>query len=248
MSGSRTRAQTPRAETKDWEVLRPAARQAPDKVRAGQGGAPRDESHSANRVVSSETVHVATEATAEATAARVPVRGNAVAEEEARYRKPAYGVLCVLLLLLTFGALGHVAVHIKHVEVALDLGEARRTEKHLLKQKRKLELEVGVLTNPGRILDIAQEKLGMAPPDVADIVPADQLASRVESLAALYAAASDEARDPSIARRARLSTGAERSRRRAQGSQTVRKSDTSKAFPKNEARVLEPAEPEPEAL
>jgi cell division protein FtsL len=88
----------------------------------------------------------------------------------ARKRRAGSGVACVLLLCLTVGALGHVGVHIKHLEIGLALGKARREAAELEEQRRRLSLEIGVLKDPHRIMTIAGEKLGLAPPSAGDIV------------------------------------------------------------------------------
>lgn len=136
------------------------------------------------------------------TTARAPVN-----EVEARRRRPGTGVACLVLLGLTLGALAHVAVHMKHLEVALKLGEARKERARLEEQRRQLELEVGVLKDPTRIMEAARDKLGLAPPSAADIVPIKGLRARVtarmaegtektEQQAADKAAADQETRPP----------------------------------------------------
>ena len=102
-----------------------------------------------------------------------------VSDAEARRRRPGTGVACLILLGITVGALGHVAVHLKHYEVALALGEARRTRGILEERKRQLSLEIGVYKDPTRVMDVAREKLGLSQPSAADIVPAAQLRERM---------------------------------------------------------------------
>lgn len=118
-------------------------------------------------------------------AARAPV-----SEANARRRRPGTGVACLVLLGLTLGALGHVAVHLKHLEVALRLGEARKERARLEEQRRQLVLEVGVLKDPTRIMEVAREKLGLGPPSAADIVPVSELRAR---MAARLAGPADKA-------------------------------------------------------
>ena len=107
-------------------------------------------------------------------AARAPV-----SEANARKRRPGTGVACLVLLGLTLGALGHVAVHLKHLEVALQLGDARKERARLEEQRRQLVLEVGVLKDPTRIMEVARERLGLGPPSAADIVPVSDLRARM---------------------------------------------------------------------
>lgn len=82
----------------------------------------------------------------------------------------------MLLLAVTLGALGHVAVHLKQLEVGLALGRARKERAELLETRRKVELEIGVLKDPQRVASIAREKLGLRPPETGDIVALDRLA------------------------------------------------------------------------
>ena len=94
----------------------------------------------------------------------------------------ALGVFLVLLLLFTLGALGHVAIHLQHLDVALALGQARRQQASLRERKRKLELEIGVLKDPERVLSIARERLALRPPAVSDIVALAELGARVREV------------------------------------------------------------------
>jgi len=100
---------------------------------------------------------------------------NSVNETGARKRHPAHGMLMLLLLLVTLAALGHVAINLKKLEMGLALGQARAEKTRLLEKKRRLALEIGVLKDPGRIVAIAQEKLGLRPPRTDDIVALDEL-------------------------------------------------------------------------
>ncbi len=100
---------------------------------------------------------------------------RAVNEAGARKRHPAHGVLMLLLLVFTLAALGHVAINIKKLEVALALGQARSDRTRLLEKKRRIALEIGVLKDPGRIVAIANDKLGLRPPRTDDIIALDAL-------------------------------------------------------------------------
>jgi cell division protein FtsL len=100
---------------------------------------------------------------------------SAVNETGARKRHPAHGVLMLLLLVFTLAALGHVAINIKKLEMGLALGQARADRTRLLEKKRRLELEIGVLKDPGRIVAIAHDKLGLRPPRTDDIIALDAL-------------------------------------------------------------------------
>jgi cell division protein FtsL len=100
---------------------------------------------------------------------------KAINEAGARKRHPAHGVLMLLLLVFTLAALGHVAINIKKLEVALALGQARADRTRLLEKKRRIALEIGVLKDPGRIVAIANDKLGLRPPRTDDIIALDAL-------------------------------------------------------------------------
>lgn len=89
---------------------------------------------------------------------------------EGRRRRRASSTVAVLVLLgLMLGALGHVAVQAKRLEVGLRLGEEQRLHHELREQNRKLQIEIVMLKAPARIETLAREKLGMAPPAAADI-------------------------------------------------------------------------------
>ena len=79
-----------------------------------------------------------------------------------RAPRAASGVFCLVLLGLTLGALGHVAVQAKQVEVGLLLGKERAAHDALLAERRHLEIELGRLKDPARLVKFAQEK-GMTP-------------------------------------------------------------------------------------
>jgi cell division protein FtsL len=72
-------------------------------------------------------------------------------------------VIAFVILGLSLGALGHVAVHAKRLEVALALGDAERIHRELAEQRRHLEIEIGMLKDPGRVIAIARDQLLMGP-------------------------------------------------------------------------------------
>jgi cell division protein FtsL len=86
-------------------------------------------------------------------------------------RRPAGSdaVLAACLLVVTLGALGHVAVHTKTIEVALDLGREQRAQTQLVTERRRLESELSRLRDPGRLEELARNKLQMAPPAPTDL-------------------------------------------------------------------------------
>jgi cell division protein FtsL len=78
-------------------------------------------------------------------------------------QRASLAVIAFVILGLTLGALGHVAVHAKRQEVALQLGEAERVHRELAEQRRHLEIEIGMLKDPGRVIAIARDQLLMRP-------------------------------------------------------------------------------------
>jgi cell division protein FtsL len=80
------------------------------------------------------------------------------------------GVGAFVLALVTAGALAHVGVRMKGIEVAYDLGRERRINTQLEEERRRLNIEIGMLKDPVRVVGIARDKLKMGPPAPADIV------------------------------------------------------------------------------
>jgi len=85
-------------------------------------------------------------------------------------RPRGIGVGGFMLALLTAGALAHVAVRLKGIEVAYDLGRERRINTELEEQRRRLHIEIGMLKDPVRVVALARDKLQMGPPAPGDIV------------------------------------------------------------------------------
>jgi cell division protein FtsL len=87
-------------------------------------------------------------------------------------RRPGSGIFCLVLLGLTLGALGHVAVQAKKVEVALALGKEQGARNEMLAEHRHLEIELGRLKDPARLVKLAQESLGMTsqPADIRTVL------------------------------------------------------------------------------
>jgi cell division protein FtsL len=80
------------------------------------------------------------------------------------------GVWAFLLALCTVGALAHVAVRMHSIQIAYALGRERRANTELEEQRRRLNIEIGMLKDPDRIIGIAREKLGMGPPAPENVV------------------------------------------------------------------------------
>ncbi len=92
----------------------------------------------------------------------LPPSGS-LSEFAPRFRRGA-GVGVLLLTIVTTGALAHVGVRLKGLEVAYDLGRERRIATALEEQRRRLQIEIGMLKDPGRVISIARDKLNMGPP------------------------------------------------------------------------------------
>ena len=62
-------------------------------------------------------------------------------------------------MIVTAGALAHVGVRLKSLEVAYDLGRERRIATDLEEQRRRLQIEIGMLKDPRRVIALARTKL-----------------------------------------------------------------------------------------
>ncbi len=94
---------------------------------------------------------------------------KAVVDSGGAGRRLSLGLIGLVVLGVTLGATAHVAVHAKRIEVAIALGKEERTFRELTLQRRHLEIEVGMLKDPARIIAIARDQLGMREPSPADI-------------------------------------------------------------------------------
>jgi cell division protein FtsL len=99
-----------------------------------------------------------------ATATRVAPRVVASAQRR------GLGLPAFLLALATVGALAHVGVRMKGLEVAYDLGREKRINTQLEDERRSLNIEIEMLKDPVRIVAIARDKLKMGPAAATDIV------------------------------------------------------------------------------
>jgi hypothetical protein len=79
-------------------------------------------------------------------------------------RRASSAVFVLALIGVTLAALGHVAVQAKTVEVALLLGQERARHEELIAKQRQLELEVGALKDPGRLMAEGQKRGMVATP------------------------------------------------------------------------------------
>jgi hypothetical protein len=93
-----------------------------------------------------------------------------IIEAPAPGRRRGIGVGGFVLALATAGALAHVAVRMKGIDVAYALGRERRINTELEEQRRRLNIEIGMLKDPVRVVGIARDKLAMGPPAASDIV------------------------------------------------------------------------------
>jgi len=94
---------------------------------------------------------------------------KAVVESGGARRRLSFGLIALIVLGVTLVATAHVAVHAKRIEVAIALGKEERAFRELTLQRRHLEIEIGMLKDPARIIAIARDQLGMHPPAPTDI-------------------------------------------------------------------------------
>jgi cell division protein FtsL len=80
------------------------------------------------------------------------------------------GVWAFLLALVTAGALAHVAIRLRGIQVAYDMGRERRANTELEERRRSLTIEIGMLKDPGRVIGVAHDQLHMGPPAPADVI------------------------------------------------------------------------------
>jgi hypothetical protein len=80
------------------------------------------------------------------------------------------GVWAFALALLTAGALAHVAVRMRGIQIAYDLGREKRVNSELLERQRSLIIEIGMLKDPGRVIGLAHDKLQMGPPAATNVI------------------------------------------------------------------------------
>jgi cell division protein FtsL len=111
-------------------------------------------------------------------------------------RRAGKAVFCLVLLGLTLGALGHVAVQAKKVEVAVLLAKEQALHDELLAQQRHLRNEIRQLKDPRRLVYVAQTKLGMTPQSagIRVVKPRAGLPAAVTGAAALAPEPGQEAR------------------------------------------------------
>jgi cell division protein FtsL len=113
-----------------------------------------------------------------------------VVQTDPQQRK-GLGVGAFLLALVTAGAMAHVGVRMKGLEVAYDLGREKQINTKLEEERRRLNIEIGMLKDPGRVVSFARDKLKMGPPAQADVVrlaPGQLLGAHEAEVAAAEAA------------------------------------------------------------
>jgi hypothetical protein len=93
-----------------------------------------------------------------------------VDDRRGRARPRGIGVWGFVLALVTVGALLHVGVRMKGIEVAYALGRERKLNTELEEQRRRLHIEIGMLKDPDRVVALARDKLKMGPPLPGDIL------------------------------------------------------------------------------
>jgi cell division protein FtsL len=139
------------------------------KVKAKVRPAPRASARAAAKAAAK-----AAQASARA-AATMTARHAALAAARSRARiggrKRASSAVFVLALVgATLAALGHVAVQAKTVEVAVALASAREQHEELLAEQRRLELLVGELKDPGRLMAEGRKRGMIATPAAIRVI------------------------------------------------------------------------------
>jgi cell division protein FtsL len=94
---------------------------------------------------------------------------KAVVEADGSKQRLNIGLIALVILGVTLIATAHVAVHAKRIEVAIALGKQEKAFRELVAERRQLEIEIGMLKDPARIIAIARDQLGMRPPAPTDI-------------------------------------------------------------------------------
>ncbi|HVZ71772.1 MAG TPA: cell division protein FtsL [Polyangia bacterium] len=94
---------------------------------------------------------------------------SSIVETDARHRR-GIGVGAFLLAIATVGAVAHVGVRGQGIEVAYALGREKQINTKLEEERRRLNIEIGMLKDPVRVVSFARDKLKMGPPAPADIV------------------------------------------------------------------------------
>jgi cell division protein FtsL len=102
------------------------------------------------------------------------VESKAVVESGDPRRRLSIGLIGLIVLGITLGGTAHVAVHAKRIEVAIALGKEERIHRELTEAQRHLEIEIGMLKDPARVITIARDQLGMHAPQPSDIRPASR--------------------------------------------------------------------------
>ena len=77
---------------------------------------------------------------------------------------------------MTAGALAHVAVRMHGIQIAYALGRERRANTELSERRRRLNIEIGMLKDPDRVIAIAREKLRHGPARAREVVRLDSRA------------------------------------------------------------------------
>ena len=89
---------------------------------------------------------------------------TATADGRRLVKRGGAGVWLFLLAIGTAGALAHVAIRFEGLEVAYALGRERKIGADLEEQRRRLQIEIGMLKDPNRVVTIARDQLHMGPP------------------------------------------------------------------------------------
>jgi cell division protein FtsL len=80
-------------------------------------------------------------------------------------------LLVVLLVLATLAGLGlaHVTLRLRKLELGYAISRAAQTQAALAEEQRRLRVEVTSLKSPERVIPAARDRLGLGPPQPAQI-------------------------------------------------------------------------------
>jgi cell division protein FtsL len=99
-----------------------------------------------------------------------PVVNAYLVRERDRRRWHELLLLVALVLPLGLGLLGYTWIHLEVLRIGGRIEVKERELERLLQSERRLELEAARVRSPARIEERARRELGMAPPEVDQLV------------------------------------------------------------------------------
>ena len=107
-------------------------------------------------------------------ARRAPITEDDVAPSRYPFGQRLRGVLPIAVAAVIFAALAaigasHVTLKLRELEAGHALGELHRERVALQTEQRRLNVELGMLQSPERVLPLARERLGLLAPRPSQI-------------------------------------------------------------------------------